>query len=309
MRWPDFFIVGAVKSGTTSLHHYLRAHPDIFLPSRKEFRYFNHESRKRGTGGDRDDQEMTESQYKSHFLKAGTNQLIGEASPQYFASPLAACRIHEQCPNARIIIMLREPVTRAFSEYLMVSEKLGKRLPDFTNAVRNELSARSTGKQSVHQFVARGEYGRLVPEWIKTFGAEHVGIFLFEDLVNHPSALVRNILLFLNLDPGKLPSRILQTHLNPYSVPRSGPMGYAAKSRILRSLWTGIIPFQVRRTRLRSLLYKTPHKPEMDAAAAKLLAEHYRDDINLLELELERQFPQLHVGILGNQTSTAMSRK
>src|SRR3989304_10189805 len=115
-RWPNLFIVGAPKSGTTSLHAYLDKIDDIFMSPIKEPNYFSAQtvSIKHPVNPIRD-----KKKYLKLFQKGIHNKYIGEASPSYLADSEASKLIHQVSPNAKIIISLRDPIDRVFSHYLM----------------------------------------------------------------------------------------------------------------------------------------------------------------------------------------------
>src|SRR5687767_1010670 len=102
MHKPNFFIVGAPKCGTTSLYEYIRVHPEVFMPDRKEPAFFCSDFYK--------PRRMKEEEYLSLFREAGSAKWIGEASTWYLYSDKAREGIKAFCPDARIIIMLRNPV-------------------------------------------------------------------------------------------------------------------------------------------------------------------------------------------------------
>src|SRR5688572_14326389 len=104
-RLPDFLIVGAMRSGTTSLHKYLQAHPDVFVASGKEVHFFD---RRYGRGLD---------WYRSRFAGVTTERVVGEATPAYMYDENAIARIAHDLPDARLIVVLRNPVDRAYSHY------------------------------------------------------------------------------------------------------------------------------------------------------------------------------------------------
>ena len=105
-RLPDFLCLGAQKSGTTTLHELLSGHPGVYLPSCKEVQYFTLESN------------QDTRWYSAHFQRANTNQSCGEITPYYLFHPAAPLRIHTLLPDAKLIILLRDPVERALSAEL-----------------------------------------------------------------------------------------------------------------------------------------------------------------------------------------------
>ena len=102
---PDAIIIGAQKCGTSSLHNYLTQHPGVIAPLRKEVHYFD------------DNYRRGERWYRAHFGRAGGPGINLDSSPYYLFHPLAAQRAHQLLPDARLIVMLRDPVRRAYSHY------------------------------------------------------------------------------------------------------------------------------------------------------------------------------------------------
>ena len=115
-KWPNLFIVGAPKAGTSSLYEYLKKIPGIYMSPIKEPHYFDIQTipTNHKLNPIRD-----KKKYLSLFKKVKDEKIVGEASPGYLSDPQAPKLIHQVSPNARIIISLRNPVQRAFSEYLM----------------------------------------------------------------------------------------------------------------------------------------------------------------------------------------------
>ena len=127
---PNFFIVGAPKCGTTALHAYLDAHPEIFMSHYKEPRFFGSDLRQR--------RRPTKSQYFSCFARARNEKRVGEASVLYLYSKCAAAEIKEFCPEARIIIMLRDPVEMLHSKHSQSIFSGNEVINDFEEALEAE---------------------------------------------------------------------------------------------------------------------------------------------------------------------------
>src|SRR5262245_21444242 len=118
MQWPNFFIAGAPRCGTSSLHAYLQAIPGIFMSRIKEPNYFS-----RAVIGEQAPMVKPirdERQYLRLFDGAGGAQVIGEATPFYLEDPAAPALISQAVPHAKVIVSLRDPVERLYSHYLMM---------------------------------------------------------------------------------------------------------------------------------------------------------------------------------------------
>lgn len=116
--WPNFFIVGAPKAGTTWLYWNLRQHPDVFLPHVKEPHFFSR-VKPNPAKGYIFRETTSVNDYLALYQRAERFKALGDASPSYLVTEAAAVRIREQLPDARIIILLRDPIERTFSQYLM----------------------------------------------------------------------------------------------------------------------------------------------------------------------------------------------
>ncbi len=199
---PDFLVIGAMKAGTTSLFNYLAGHPQINPPFRKEIKYFDIHY-PQGLGW-----------YRAHFpvrfkMKAGI--LTGEATPYYLFHPLAAQRAARSLPRARLIVLLRNPVDRAFSHYNHMV-RVGREPLSFEEALEREperlageadrIAADprySTFKHLHYSYLARGRYLEQLQKWFACFPRAQIGIFQSEELFSSPAAAFARILAFLGL--------------------------------------------------------------------------------------------------------------
>lgn len=232
MTLPNFLVIGAAKAGTSSLYTYLRAHPEIFMPEHKELNHFVYS----GTGGDHVYPAKTREAYEAFFASAAGETAIGEASPRYFRSRLAAERIRETLPEAKLILSLRNPVDRAYSSYQM--------------ALRNgQLAEMPFGEAIVEKF-NRG-YAEPLERWFGLFGRDRIAIVMFEDIVRRPVQTVQELYGFLGVrtdfepeievaNPGGLPkNRLLHNVLMHRRVKKLGrklaPRGALNAAKEVRS--------------------------------------------------------------------------
>src|ERR1051325_6146140 len=142
MTMPNFLVIGAVKSGTTALHRYLKQHPDIFMSTPKELRFFPFEDRPpdfRGPGDAEDMKPAVKSigDYRARFAEGARHPARGESSPLYLYYPRSAERLRHHIPDAKLIAILRHPADRAYSQYLMKVRDGHERL-DFAAALDAE---------------------------------------------------------------------------------------------------------------------------------------------------------------------------
>jgi len=236
-KLPDFLIIGAQKGGTTSLADYLTAHRDVIPAKCKEVHFFDTDFA-RGIDW-----------YRSHFpvppryrlRKAllGKRYMTGDATPYYLFHPLAASRCHDLLPNARIVIMLRDPVDRAYSHYHH-QVRHGHEFLSFEQAIEAE-SSRLDGKLERfkadplyrsfdHQhfsYLTRGVYLPQLQSWRKVYASEQVLVLSSEQFFEDPAFEYRKVLKFLGLQEWDLPAYPAR-HVGEYQ-----PMSPAMRSRLV----------------------------------------------------------------------------
>jgi hypothetical protein len=202
---PDFLILGAQKAGTTALYAYLRWHPQVTGPSFKEVSFFDrHYAR-------------GERWYRAH-MPVRRNGVVGEASPSYLFHPLAPERVARMLPDARLIVLLRNPADRAFSHY-QHEVALGREQLTFDEALARE-GERMHGELNRmladptyfsyawwnYTYAARGRYAEQLERWFAVFPREQVLVLLTDELAADTAGTYRRTLEFLGVDPRGLDS-------------------------------------------------------------------------------------------------------
>jgi hypothetical protein len=200
-RLPDFLILGAPKSGTTSLAAWLGAHPDVFVPPQKELHFFC-----------RDDRwEQGLPWYEAQFDGAGRRRLAGEATPNYLDDVPSAARIAATVPSARMIAILRDPVARAWSHHCYDRD-----LDIHTTAF--EQVAASAGTDHEHRYLWQGRYVRHLERYAALVDREQLLVLWFDDLRDRPDDTWREVCAFLRLDPDPVPAAVGSVHNRHYTV-------------------------------------------------------------------------------------------
>lgn len=189
---PDFFLLGAAKCGTTSLHDYLRQHPELFLPYAKELNVFDADAEQFATEIDR---------YHTYFSEAG-DRLAGEATPSYFRRvdvvPARMRRLYGDT-SPRFLLLLRDPVQRAYSHYLHnVSE--GREPLTFAAALQAEQAHPASKWRAWKGYFADGVYADTLNQWFETFPRERFLILLSHNLASDPEGVLQRIFHFLDVD-------------------------------------------------------------------------------------------------------------
>ncbi len=222
----NLFIIGAMKSGTTSLHNYLNEHPSIFMCEPKEPGFFVEElAWSKGHGW-----------YQSLFARANDEVVLGESSTHYTKLPVykgVPERIASFNPNARFIYLMRDPVERAISHYWhnVRDMKWGREWRSMLSAVKRDP-----------QYVAFSDYAMQLRPYIDIFGREHVYATTFERMVRHPDDVLREIFAWLRVDSGFRPEGTRRRwNAAPAEAKRVGGFGILNRLRYSQA-WDKLAP-------------------------------------------------------------------
>jgi hypothetical protein len=287
-RWPDFFVVGAARAGTTSLYYYLRGHPDIFMPSIKEPHFFSDTYTIDGTKARLPLMKFMkvvkdEGAYNRLFQGVGSNQIAGEASTSYLFDKSAALRIKEKVPQAKIIILLREPVDRAYSHYLLGIRTGLESLKPFYAALIEDYEQPQKVWGSTHLYTELGLYYEQVKRYLNMFGRSQVRVYLYEDLVSDVVALVSDICGFLGVPFQDGRFFDASARYNSYNKARHPVFAQILRVPTMKSLAVSYIPGSLRVRLHRWLLDHQQLKPPLDPQAQEFLRSIYHDDILKLQ--------------------------
>ena len=285
-NWPNLFIVGAAKAGTTSLSRYLDEHPDVYMSPMKEPHFFSHiEPDPKLAGFFPHVKDPTA--YLALFSNSGDARVRGEASTSYLTHEGVATSIKEISPEAKIVIMLRNPISRAFSHYWNdVREGIESR--SFAQAVEEELSGPPGGWGVSSLYVDCGFYAERVKRYLDTFG-NSVLVLIFEEFVAEPAAHLERTLRFLDLDPLLRGVRDFQPQ-NVFALPRNALSRKILGSGTTRNVARRLLP---RRARAygRQLLVAPSAKPELEPQVRRRLGAVYRGDVERVAGLLGRRPP------------------
>lgn len=202
---PNFLIVGAAKAGTTAIWHYLRQHPEIYMSRHKEPRFFAVYGRPlnfQGPGDKTRFKFVTDLQeYQQLFADVTDERAVGEVSPWYIYVQRAAPAIKEMLPRVKLVAILRDPVDRAFSNYLHAVNEGLEPLPTFRKAMEAESTRIRENWSPRFHYKKKGFYYRQLRHYLKFFDREQLKIYLYEDLVNEPEAMFADLFEYLGVDP------------------------------------------------------------------------------------------------------------
>jgi hypothetical protein len=303
-NWPNFFIVGAARSGTTSLYEYLGRVPGVYMPTVKEPHYFapsvpenNHISRF---------VTHDKTKYLSLYKDVKDEPAVGDASPSYLVDVDSPKAIHSIVPDARIIMILRDPIERAFSHYLMNVRERWETLP-FYDAIQKDYTRSQKGYFVSHLYVETGFYSGQVERYLRTFGSSRVKILIFEEFIKDTEAAVKDVLEFLGL-PMFIPSNAKMVY-NPHSHPiergqlvrriskialrskTSARVREGLRTVLPNSSWRAIRKkfLPVKDSLTQDVVLKTSCKPNIPENARVFLQKLYNEDVVKLKLILGRE--------------------
>ena len=185
---PNFLIIGAQRSGTSSLNHYLRQHPQVFMAPGKELRFFNRNF-ERGLGW-----------YEAHFEDSCGARAVGEATPSYMYEGVAVLRMAEVLPFVRLVAILRNPVARAYSHYQMIVAR-GRETRTFEEAVEEELS-QASGASS---YLDQGRYLSQLERLGEQMPNAPLHVMITERFISQPREGFETLCRFLDVDHSFVP--------------------------------------------------------------------------------------------------------
>jgi hypothetical protein len=209
MPLPDFLIAGVPKAGSTALHAALVPHPDLYLSAVKEPKFFLSDGPPPATGGPGDVQTYQEhvwrrADYEALFAPAPDDALLGEATPFYLYDDRAHERIKALVPSARLIILLRDPVDRAHSNWTHLWNAGLEPEADFLTACRAEPERRAAGWAAFWHYVSLGHYGRQLEHLFRHFPREQVLLLRYRELKDSPAVTLDRVCDFLGVRTGVL---------------------------------------------------------------------------------------------------------
>ncbi|MEV6986794.1 sulfotransferase [Sphaerisporangium sp. NPDC051017] len=207
MALPDFLVIGAPKAGTTALHAALARHPALFMSAVKEPKFFLTDGPPPTRGGPGDAQTFREhvwrrEEYEALFDQAPPGTLRGESTPFYLYDRKAQRRIHAMVPGAKLIVVLRDPVERAHSNWTHLWSAGLEPIGDVVRACAEEERRIAAGWSAFWHYVGLGRYGEQLRDLFKLFSPADVLVFRYRDLVDAPLATLDRICEFLGVETG-----------------------------------------------------------------------------------------------------------
>ncbi|MXP14669.1 hypothetical protein GRI44_07885 [Altererythrobacter confluentis] len=271
---PNFLYIGTSKAGSTWIFKVLSWHPQIHMYPGKDLGFFTSQFDR---GWD---------WYSANFTPEPRQKIIGEVSHSYMISTQARDRIHATLPDAKLLVCLREPVERTFSQYLD-GIKNGKFEGTFEDAL-----------EKVPSLIDRSRYGTHIAQYLELFPREQIHIASFDQLKTSPTQFAADMFAFLHVDPLEIPEKLGQKVL-PAGTPRNRGITMAAKKMASAAEEIGLVRLKGRvKTSpfIRNLLYKpytTGARPQMSAETKARLREMMRGEVRLLDKVAGTDFANL----------------
>jgi hypothetical protein len=303
---PNFFLVGAMKAGTTAVFESLGLHPHVYCSPIKEPNFFSDEFRfvevSSNNPWPRNQFDVNAyvkgpmdrpvhgalvrdpATYYALFRLAKDYTAIGEASTSYLYSTSAARNIHAAVPHARIIMILRNPVDRAISQYHMES-RIGLVNDTFGSLLEKDLRASDTTFRTSGMYVELGRYVKQIHRYYALFPERQIKIVLYDDLSSNFNGVIDEILRFLAVDPALRAHKTKKT--NGAQVPRAASINQVLhrvglKQMIGRSFPTTLLELGKR------VYYRKADGTGVTAADRKRLREVLADEVAALSELLDR---------------------
>lgn len=286
MPAPNFLVIGAGKSGTTSLYHYLRQHPQVFMCPVKEPNFFALEGREPDPCRQwRAGPEVTDwDSYIRLFDGVGNARAIGEASTSYLYTPQAPERIHHYLPDVKIVAILRNPVDRFYSSFVMMLQDNSSTVTKSDDVLR--IIEQRTSDEFRHALNG-GFYAMHLARYFGRFEARQIRVFLLEDLRRNEREILDDLFHFLNVETHAAVSTPIFNAGGLYRnafvralMGKPNPIRFAVR-RWLPGPMRGRLSESLRKR----VLVRPPPLPR---PLRNLLLEEYREDIARLEQLIHR---------------------
>lgn len=283
-HWPNFFVVGAPRCGTSTLHAWLPSMPGVYMSRIKEPNYFS----RRVIG---DDHPMVkpirrDRDYLRLFNDAGDAQVVGEATPFYLQDPEAPSEIRRKCPAARVLATIRDPVERLYSHYFMMRNNVPG-LGSFMHEIERGLALQGIRNVAFLDPTV-GLYSRQIERFQREFG-KRFKVIVLEEWTRDTPRTFRAISDFLGLDP------VVQGEPAPrqrrFSEARGPFVRFLFGNRYVSRFTESLVPYALRKYVRKTALVKESPKPPMDPRAREFLVSYYREDVERTQRLLGRPFP------------------
>jgi hypothetical protein len=288
MLMPNFLIIGAAKAGTIALHAYLQQHPQIYMTPDKETNFFAFEGEKLNFQGPGDRAIAKFSitaldKYQAEFRGVKQERAIGEACPLYLYSSKAPAKIHHYLPKASLIVILRNPVDRAYANFLHLVRDDREVEKDFGRAIQLEPKRINDNWEWFWHYLQIGYYATQLARYYDLFPRERIKIYLYEDLQTDALKLVRDIFRFLEVEEDFIPDMSIRP--NKSGMPKNPLLHqFLTKPNPLKSLLKPLFPQSMRQ----KIQHENLITPKLTSEIREQLKQVYREEILACQDLIER---------------------
>lgn len=300
VRWPDFFLIGTPKGGTTALHSALLSHPQLHLSAVKEPKFFLCDgtapprSTQRGPGDAHSAREWIwrESDYLKLFADAPTGSLAGESTPFYLYDFAAQRRIAETVPQARLIAVIRDPVDRAYSNWTHLWSDGLEPISDFNQALAQEDARVAAGYAPFWHYTRLGRYGEQLAHLYELFPRDQVLVLRYRQLAEEPDATLATVCDFLGVRRHPA-AKSRPDNVHPYVAPgvRSRVLGATIRTGAAAGAFAPPAVWRRIEAPLRSALHAGGgRRPSLTVEQRRAALAGFEADISLLENVLGSSF-------------------
>ena len=294
---PDFLVIGAPKAGTTALHAALSEHPGLYMSAIKEPKFFLSDGPPPTKGGPGDALTYREhiwrrADYEALFAAAPPGTLRGESTPLYLYDRAAMRRIRDTLPQARLIVIVRDPVERAHSNWTHLWSAGLEPVDDFVRACAEEERRRAAGWASFWHYTGLGRYGEQLEYLFTLFPREQVLVLRYRRLVDEPAQTLDQICAFLGVPAGvltQMPRHNVTSHPEPTLAHRAVAAAQRAGSAV-GSLVPGLTAATLTGPLERYLQRHSRERQPLGWAQRQELLPRFEPDIELLERVLGEDF-------------------
>ena len=287
MKKPNFIIAGFPKCGTTSLHHYLNEHPEIYMPAQKELHFFTFNILSKLNNGPKDavvkKTQINNSEKYLNFYKGVTNEIaIGDASPSYINYPCQFKKIKEYLNDPKVIIILRDPINRAYSNYLHLKRENRETL-SFKEAIFKEDERKTNKYSDFWYYKFNSTYYDKIIKAKETFS--DVLILTSEELSNNGEATMKNVYKFLEVnDTFKLKRKFNNFNKGGHFKQNIFTKIIFQPSTLKNTIKQFIKPTPFLKIIISKIANNFSKKPQkIDKESLKYLKKHFKNEVEKLE--------------------------
>lgn len=291
---PDFFLIGAARSGTSALTQYLEQHPGIFITDPKEPHYFAFRQSPPQFCGPGDSYfnrnvVVDDVSYQKLFRNAEPGQITGDASVSYLYYTDSLTGINEANPNARIVCLLRQPVDRAYSAYMYLRSRLLEPDDCFQSAYDREAERIRANWHHLWHYEQLSHYRSQLEAVQRTFDSEQVLYLTYDEFRESPLAVVSRCYDFLGVDSNFTPATTPESLVS--GEPRFRMLQSVLQSDLLKSCLRPVLPANVRNRIQAKTSRLNISNVALDCSVRSSLTTQFQDDIEFVEQSLLKKLP------------------